>query len=815
MRISIDGTCRGGGKVYTRFRLNNMPASHQLSIREATTKNGHVPAAIYESIQSGIEKNDRTFIGVFPIVAFTSCTFTIEERDENGRAVDSFDYRLNFTAAKWQSRLNYRLNKELCSEIRDYDEVVAYDKADMQFWSCIEDGNEMLIRGAIYTPYRNDTDLSIECVNDKLEPITFDLTPFGTAKLETSFSAERSRREFQFSLRLAHQTRRLIFRIQDNAHPKFNNFSVLDDGVLRDFIDFNRENRTNAQIDPSYPTWFKEHKATPGALSKQREIAFRVQPKFSIIVPLFNTPSNFFTDMVNSVLAQTYSNWELVLVNASPDNCELSSNVNEATSFDTRIIEVTLKENLGISENTNAGIAAATGDFISFFDHDDLLEPNLLFSYVEAINTHNDIDLLYCDEDKLMPDGSLAQPFFKPDFDLELLRNNNYICHMLTIRKALIDKLNPNSSEYDGAQDHNMTLQAVEQARRIHHVPSVLYHWRICETSTAANANSKPYASEAGIKAVQAHLDRMGIKGSVELARRPFTYRVTYDVPEPNPLVSIIIPTKDQVDILDNCIQSILEKSTYQNYEIVLIENNSTDKDTFAYYSRITQTHKDKIRVVFWEHEFNFSKLMNFGEVHANGDYLLLLNNDTEIISSNWIETMLGICSQPDVGAVGVKLLYPDDTIQHAGVTVTGGVAGHLGHNLPKNDWGYFALLDAQRELSAVTAACMMTKRSTFRQVNGFTEELKVAFNDIDYCLKIRELGQKVIYTPEVELYHYESISRGQDTVNKDKQLRFHREIAYMNYRWASVYVYGDPYSNPNLCHTEPGNTYYKLEMKQ
>ena len=514
--------------------------------------------------------------------------------------------------------------------------------------------------------------------------------------------------------------------------------------------------------------------------------------------------------MAESVKSQSYANWELILVNASPDNQELKARVEQETARDNRIKSITLAENKGISENTNAGVAAASGDFVSFFDHDDILEPDLLFSYAEAIENNDNVDLLYCDEDKLMPDGKLAQPFFKPDFNIDLLRNNNYICHMLTIRKSLLDTLEPNTKEFDGAQDHNLTLRAVEKARNVHHVAKVLYHWRLSETSTAANADSKPYATIAGIKAVQNHLDRLGLNAKVEQARRPFTYKVTYAAPDSHPLVSIIIPTKDHADILDNCITSIVEKSTYDNYELVIIENNSTENTTFEYYDKLQAKYPAIVRLVTWEHEFNFSKLMNFGVSHAKGNYLLLLNNDTEVITPNWIETMLGICAREDVGAVGAKLYYPDNTIQHAGLCVTGGVAGHLCQSMPKDNWGYFALNDAQQDFSAVTAACIMTKRSEYEKVGGFTEDLQVAFNDVDFCLKLREINDLIVYTPEVELYHYESISRGVEN-NTDKQIRFHKEVAYMNYRWANYYVEGDPYMNPNFTVGEPGNRYYHL----
>ena len=535
-----------------------------------------------------------------------------------------------------------------------------------------------------------------------------------------------------------------------------------------------------------------------------------LMPRFSVVVPLFDTPIPFFEEMVSSVVGQSYANWELVLVNASPENAELTAHVDGARERDARVKVVTLESNLGISENTNAGLDAASGDYVCFFDHDDVLERDILFEYAQAVNEAPQTDLLYCDEDKLLPDGTLSQPFFKPDFNLDLLRNNNYICHMLTIRRELLERLPRNTHEYDGAQDHNLTLRAVEQTSAIRHVPRVLYHWRVSETSTAANADSKSYASEAGIRAVHEHLDRMGLAADVSLSRRPLTYRVIYDVPKPHPLVSIVIPTKDHVDVLDRCLRSILERSTYDNYEIVLVENNSSDPATFSYYEEMRERHPEVVRVVTWDAEFNFSKLMNYGRRSARGEYLLLLNNDTEVITPNWIEVLLGLCSREDVGAVGVKLYYPDGTIQHAGVAIVGGVASHLSRNLPRSNWGYFALSDAQQDLSAVTAACVMVSCEDFDSVDGFTEELAVAFNDIDFCLKLRERDKLIVYTPEVELYHYESISRGPEN-SDEKRIRFHRESSYMNYRWASYYVKGDPYYNVNFSRIYPRSCYYHL----
>jgi len=808
MRIKEVGTCRGSGKIFTKIILPSLPETSTVTV-SADAVNGHdVPCSLYELDTN--KGTDRAFVVVVPMLDISSCQITLTELRADKSLGECASFRIRFASAKWESRLNYRLNQRLCREIRDYDKVGIYDNATIDFLDCIEDGSEAILRIAVHEPYRDNNAISIKCLDASLGAIPINLIAFGDAKETIPFTTNKYRREYQYSLRIPNKIERLIFTIEDANHPSFGSFEVLDGPVFADLRLQTTSVMRSAQDDDAYRDWFKAHRVDVATLSKQDRIHFGFEPKFSIVVPLYKTPRLFFRSMADSVIEQSYHNWELILVNASPEDEGLSELVSQYSKKEHRIRVVSLPDNLGISENTNRGIEVATGDFVCFFDHDDLIEPDILFEYVRAINNRIDTDLIYCDEDKLMPNGSLAQPFFKPDFNLDLLRGNNYICHMLTIRKSLLDQLEPNTAEYDGAQDHNLTLRAVEKARYVNHIPMPLYHWRMSATSTAADAGSKSYATDAGIRAVREHLDRLGISATVSQSRRPFSYKVIYDVPKDHPLVSIIIPSKDYTDVLDTCIQSILAKSTYDNYEIVIIENNSTDSKTFEYYDSLIREHPTTVRVERWEHEFNFSKLMNFGAEEAKGDFLLLLNNDTEVITPDWLEVMLGLCARKDVGIVGVRLLYPDDTIQHAGVCIGGLCAGHLNKNLPHDRWGYFAMQDSQQDLSAVTAACLMTKRNSFEAVGGFTEELTVAFNDIDYCLKIRELGELVVYTPEVELYHYESLSRGAEN-SEAKRMRFHREIAYMNYHWAEYYVKGDPYFNPNFAHSEPAMFNYHL----
>lgn len=792
--------CRGNGKIFLELDLDQTDDVEELITCARLDDGTRIPCSLYYAKDSNCKA-----VLVTPIVESRCIFVSIRNRD-----AEIISDVLRPDQVKWASRYNYKFHKSLCGEIRDIDESDSRQRSGLAFYECIPHGEEIILHGSVICPKASRHSISIQVYSDEFDSLDCQITYAGSCETHSTSSEFIKMHEQQFSIVLPHRGHRYIFIVEDADNPLFNSFEVLDIPQMNDLISDFEAKTQNAQIDPTYPEWFADNRPTKGELNAQRLVVFEHEPTFSIIVPLFNTPLHFLKDMVESVIDQTYAKWELVLVDASPENTELAEAVNDYAKRDARIVVETVHENLGISGNTNAGIAVAKGDFISFFDHDDVLEPNLLFHYVEAINERVDTDLLYCDEDKLMPDGVYAQPFFKPDFNLDLLRNNNYICHMLTIRKSLLETLEPNTKEFDGAQDHNMTLQAIEHARHVAHVPRILYHWRLSENSTAANADSKPYASQAGIRAIQAHLDRLGIKGTVSLSRRPFTYKVQYDVPSEHPLVSIIIPTKDHIELLKACLDSIVEKSTYDNYEIVVIENNSTEDETFEFYETIQERYAATVHIEYWEHEFNFSKLMNFGAEKSNGDYLILLNNDTTVITPNWIETMLGNCARQEVGIVGVRLLYPDDTIQHAGVCISGGVAGHLGHALPRDNWGYFALLDAQQNLSAVTAACMMTKRSVFESVGGFTEDLAVAFNDIDYCLKVRDLHKLVVYTPEVEMYHYESVSRGAED-DETKQIRFLREASYMRYKWAKYYINGDPYLNKNITRHEPEVYYYRL----
>lgn len=808
MRIKPVCVCRGSGKVFTLLTISELLPTSSVHVSAELSGHRKVPCDIFLFSDEG--QGSRSYVTVVPMLDVPRCTIHFSEQSPDGNILEHAKHELSYSMAKWESRLNYKLRNTLSNLIRDYDSVDEFGRATIDFWNCIEDGDEVILRGLIKLPYRNDSKISIKCLTSSLEELPICPIVIDDSSEPLPFSTTKTQREVQVSLRLPNIVQRYIFLVSDESHPSFASFQVLDGPMFDDLRSETTDRmRPVANKPDGYTNWLKDNIASRAALRKQRAIELPSAPLFSIVVPLYETPLNLFDEMVASVQAQSFENWELVLVNASPNNAELDQAIKRASSSDSRIVQITLDENYGISGNTNHGIKAAAGDFICFLDHDDLLEPDALFEYAQAVHNYPDTDLIYSDEDKIRPDGMHVDPFFKPDFSIDLLRNVNYICHFLAIRKSLLAKLEPSGSDVDGAQDHDITLKAVEKARHVHHVARILYHWRMAEGSTALNPSSKDYASRAGIRAVKNHLDRLGIGASVSSGRFPFTYRVKYDVPCPHPLVSIIIPSKDHRSVLDTCICSILEKSTYDNYEIIVVENNSTEQETFTYYSDLSSRFPGKIRVIIWPGEFNFSKIVNYGVSEASGDYILLLNNDTEVISPQWIEELVGICSRSDVGAVGARLLYADDTVQHAGVFVNGQGAGHLFKDLPKDNPGYFGLAVRTQDLSAVTAACLMTRRDVFNLVGGFTEDFAVAFNDVDFCLKIRNAGLLVVYTPEAELHHYESLSRGYEN-SPEKKRRFHRETALLHLRWPDYYVVGDPYINANVLHN---NEYYQVRI--
>ena len=554
--------------------------------------------------------------------------------------------------------------------------------------------------------------------------------------------------------------------------------------------------------DFEYAEWYEKTKPTEEELERERREALTEgSPLFSIVIPVFQTPDKYLKELLDSILSQTYKKLEICIADGSPAGKDKGAVLREYAAKDPRVRFRILGKNLGIAGNTNAALEMATGDFIALCDHDDVLPPHALYECARAIRENPGCDCLYSDEDKLdMDGGALFDPNFKPDFNQDLLTSVNYICHLFLVRRTLQRAVGAFDPAYDGAQDYDFIFRVTEKAEKIVHIPKVLYHWRCSFNSTASNPESKLYAFEAGARAIRAHYQRVWPALKIDDIRKGVDYGIyhTYFHLESEPLISVIIPNKDHSDDLDTAIRSLAEKGTYKNLEFIVVENNSTEQKTSAYYEKI-QREMPNVRVVKWPGAFNFSAIQNFGERYARGEYLLLMNNDVELINPDSLREMMGYAQRSDVGIVGCRLLYEDDTIQHAGVVIGfGGIAGHTFIGLHEVQNSYFHRAVTAQDYSAVTAACMLTKKDLFEQAGGFTEELAVAFNDIDYCLKIRALGKLVVYNPYALFHHYESKSRGlEDT--PEKVDRFNREVAKFMKRWPEILKNGDPYYNPNL----------------
>ena len=528
---------------------------------------------------------------------------------------------------------------------------------------------------------------------------------------------------------------------------------------------------------------------------------FKLTPLISIVIPVYNPDIFFLGKAIESVKNQLYPYWELCIADDASTNKEVKNVLNNYTSADQRIKVVFRKKNGHISEASNSALELVKGEFVALLDQDDELREHSLFMIVNEINKRPDLKLIYTDEDKINENGDRFDPHFKPEWSLDLLHGQNYISHLGVYNTRIIKKIGGFRKGFEGSQDYDLLLRFIEQINpdQIKRIPHILYHWRALPGSTALSVGEKNYALEAGVKALQEHVIRTKQNAVAELAPKiKHLYRVKYKLPSKKPFVSLIIPTKDKVDILDNCVQSILKKTNYENYEIIIVDNNSSEQKSKKYFNKITASNKN-VTVLHYDKPFNFSAINNFAAHNSKGEIIGLINNDIEVINNEWLCEMVSHLTRKEVGAVGAKLYYENNNIQHAGVVIgLGGVAGHIHKYKNRNEPGYFGRLHLVQNFSACTAACLLIKRNVFNEVNGMNEKhLTVAFNDVDLCLKIREKGHLIVWTPYAELYHLESISRGNDN-DADKIERFHKEIDYMKKTWKTDKKV-DPYYNPNF----------------
>lgn len=788
MKARLICLCRGLGKAYFGFSTNGQVDTSKTIVEVFTNQGNQVPVGIYKLT------GENMLILAVPLLNSGGVKISIDLSLENGVVDHLYSGRLSWFAIKWLSRFYYKFKRDLAFTLRDIDQQVYSHQVHVRPEIALESpAGSLIVKGVVCEPYNCiQSDIFVldgNCNRSENADLTL-----GRCNTVATFNQRRFETSFTLRIPMDDSTYTLV----SVGNPKEDQpgFLCFDAASIQYYL------------STLSPLFYKSSSAgVYASLHSKRidylsmldfdEYGFVGGPLFSIVVPLFRTPVGFLNEMVQSVIGQAYSNWELILVNSTPDCAELCDALDQLT--DKRIKVITLDSNKGISGNTNFGIAEAKGDYVVFFDHDDTLDPFALYRYAERIQDCPDTDALYCDEDFLNEAGEYVAPHFKSDFNLDLLRVHNYITHLLCVRASFAKELMLRK-EFDGAQDYDFLLRLVERTQSIFHVREVLYHWRISDTSTAKSAGNKNYADDAGRRALQEHLDRCGLNGTAELTDSACFYHISYGLNE-EPLVSIVIPNKDSVEVLRRCIDSIEEKTDYRNFEILVVENNSTEGATFEYYRTVSEEYEN-VRIATWDGPFNYSAINNYGVGLTSGKYLLFLNNDTEVIESGWLSSMLSFCQREDVGAVGAKLLYPDDTVQHAGVMMIyckneGEMGGpiHVFNNLDRDDPGYMRRAVISQDLSAVTAACMMTKRSVFEELNGFNENFEVAFNDVDFCLRVRSLDKLVVFDADALLYHYESFSRGYET--GEKKVRFMREQGKLRTAWAEYYVNGDPYHGP------------------
>ena len=654
-----------------------------------------------------------------------------------------------------------------------------------------------------------ESDFTIALVDEHNKDIPFKLSRLRRNDVSVKYFKTMSVIDHGFSLSFsARYSFSLLVTIDHSVHRiRLNPLTIAYHNGMQSlrnnrYLQMVKQRLTHGAKPVDYMSWLKKHSLNEEEYTRQKNTEWSEDaPLFSIIIPLYATPERYLRELIDSIEKQTYGKYEVCFADGSPKEKSLEQIVSEYQKTNHRIRYQFLNENRGISGNTNAAVEMASGDFIVLCDHDDLLTHDALYELAKAVKENPECDCIYSDEDKIDETSTkYFDPHFKPDYNIDLLTSNNYICHIYAVRKSIVEKTGGFDEQYDGAQDHDFIMRTTEQARSIVHIPKVLYHWRTHMNSTSVNPESKMYAFEAGKKAIKAHYERVWPELKVDHVEDGASlgiYHTVFDVKEE--LVSVIIPNKDHTEDLDKAIRSMIEKGTWKNLEFIIVENNSEKKETFEYYDRI-QKEYEHVKVVYYKGGFNYSAINNFGVKYAKGKYLLLMNNDVELIEPDSLKEMMGYCVRDDVGIVGCRLLYPDNSIQHAGVVIGIGVAEHILKNTYSGDGSYFNRSMTIQDLSAVTAAVMLVKREVYESVRGLDESFAVAFNDIDFCLRVRNEGKLVVYQPYACFHHYESKSRGLDD-NAEKMARYMDEMERFTNRWKTYFEKGDPMYNINLTH--------------
>lgn len=654
-------------------------------------------------------------------------------------------------------------------------------------------------------------------LKNKCSAVRFDPMEFSSRFTVRTFRLIPVSSKFALSRRLKRVKKRAS-RIKNLSTEKIQTVMTLSESELKNFV----ENEGNAHgvsrhkqlqeyyddtfniVGSVYHQWISKFE-TPLFVDqkalKKKQSTFDLLPLITVVLPVYNTKEKYLRQAIESVQDQIYENWELCIVDDASSAPHIKPLLEEYSATDSRIKTVFSKSNEHIAGASNRALNIASGEYVAFLDHDDTLAKHALHAVVERINDSPSSQIIYSDEDKIDENNVRYSPHFKSAWNQDLFYSYNYICHFTVIRRELISKVGGFRSGVDGSQDYDLLLRVLEQSKfkNISHIPHVLYHWRAIEGSTATGSDQKNYTTAAGIKALDDHFSSLGQENvNVGMSVKENLYRIQYPIPDVPPLVSLLIPTRNGLKYLKPCVDSIIEKTLYKNYEIIILDNQTDDPETLQYLRRIELL--ENVRVELYDEAFNYSAINNFGVQCANGEIIGLINNDIEVIDSDWLSEMVSQVSRDEIGCVGAKLLYEDRRLQHAGVILgMGGVAGHSFIGLSEYDPGYYYRAQLVQNYSAVTAACLLLKKSIFNEVGGLDEEnFKVAFNDVDLCLKVREAGYRNLWTPHATLFHFESKSRGyEDTLEKQK--RFASETAAMKLKWSKS-LSSDPYYSPNLC---------------
>ena len=550
----------------------------------------------------------------------------------------------------------------------------------------------------------------------------------------------------------------------------------------------------------SYTQWLNHRNKVAFDEINKKIKSFNYKPLISILLPVYNTHLDWLRECIDSLLAQHYTHWQLCVSDDASTDPGVRKLLDEYAADDDRIDVVYRNKNGHICAASNTALELAKGEFVALLDHDDCLTPDALFQVVNALQTNVDAGLLYTDEDKINEQGERFEPHFKPQWNPDLLLAQNYISHLGVYRTGLVRKVGGFRQGFEGSQDHDLVLRVTSSltADQIVHIAHVCYHWRATKGSTAMSSSEKRYTSESGVKAVREHVAVRSPNAKVEMGALPNTYRVIWPLPKRLPLVSLMVPTRDRLEILQPCIDAILSCTNYPEFEVLILDNQSSCRETLGYMRSVAE-RDTRVRILRWDQPFNYSAINNFGAQHARGEILGLVNNDIEPIHETWLEEMVRQVLRPEIGCVGAKLYYPNDTIQHAGVVLgIGGVAGHAHKYFDRNSPGYFSRLHLAHNVSAVTGACLLVRKSVFEQLGGLDESnLKISFNDVDFCLKVRNAGYRNLFTPYAELYHHESASRGENNTLAKRALA-NAEASFMRQKWGRA-LDADPYYNPNL----------------